>query len=547
MIKKFVNEKILNGSPTQSIAAAAFIISVAGVASRVLGLFRDRILASQFGAGDTLDIYYAAFRVPDTVYNLLVLGALSAAFIPVFTDLISNDQEDEAWKLSSGILNIGVVILILLAIILIIFMPYLMRLIIPGFSEDKMEEVIMFTRLMMLSPIFLGISSVFGGILVSFKKFLVYSLAPILYNLGIIIGAVFLVKFMGPIGLAWGVVLGSFLHMLIQLPAVKFSGFKYEPLSLEAGKSFYIKRVVKLMIPRTLGIAANQINLLVITIFASTMAVGSLAIFNFANNIQSAPIGLFGIAFAIAVFPTLSSCAAREAYDDFVKNFSQAFRQILFFIIPLSVFIVILRAQLVRVVLGSGKFDWEDTTLTLSVLGVLALSLFAQSLIPLLTRAFYSLQNTKTPLFIALFSEAVNIIAVVILKDRYQVLGLAIAFSIASVVNMFLLLTILRSRFDDFDERNIFKAVMKISLAALVAGLAVQYLKYFVNNFVNLDTFMGIFIQLIISGSVGGAIYISMSYFLKLEEFYYFKRSITKRIFRVKDKIVEDTGRVGGL
>lgn len=547
MIKKFVNEKILNGSPTQSITAAAFIISIAGIASRALGLLRDRILASQFGAGDTLDIYYAAFRVPDTIYNLLVLGALSAAFIPVFTELISTDHEEEAWNLSSGILTLGVMIVFFVALFVFAFTPLLMKLITPGFSAEKINTAVIFTRIMMISPILLGISAVFGGILVSFKKFLVYSLAPIMYNIGIIIGAVFFVKLMGPIGLAWGVVLGALLHMAIQFPAIKFSGFKYRPIFLEAARDYYIKKVVKLMIPRTLGIAAGQINLLVITIFASTMAVGSLAIFNFANNIQSAPIGLFGIAFAIAVFPTLSSCASRQSHDEFVKNFSQAFRQIMFFIIPLSVFIVILRAQLVRVVLGAGKFDWEDTELTLSVLGVLAMSLFAQSLIPLLTRAFYALQNTKIPFYIALFSEAINIIAVIILKDKYQVLGLAVAFSIASVVNMFLLLTILRTQFDDFDEKNIFKSVLKISLAALLAGTVVQYLKYFVNNFVNLDTFLGIFTQLAISGSVGGAIYIFASYFLKLEEFYYFKRSVTRRIFRIKDEISEDPGKVGGL
>ncbi|GBE17285.1 putative peptidoglycan biosynthesis protein MurJ [bacterium BMS3Abin15] len=547
MIRRFVNNKIFNSSPTQSITMAAFIISLAGIASRILGLVRDRILASQFGAGDTLDIYYAAFRVPDLVYNLLVLGALSAAFIPVFTGLVSRDDKKEAWKLSSGVLTIGVIVISLVSVMLAILAPYLMKLVTPGFSEAKVAEAVMFTRIMFLSPLLLGISAVFGGILVSFKKFLVYSLAPIMYNIGIIIGAVFFVKIMGPIGLAWGVVLGAVLHMVIQYPAVKHSGFKYKLMISEALRNSNLKRVVYLMIPRTMGVAATQINLLIITIFASMLATGSLTVFNFANNIQSAPLGLFGIAFAIAVFPTLSSLAAKGDKREFVKNFSQAFRQILFFIIPLSVFIVILRAQLVRVVLGSGKFDWEDTILTFEVLGILALSLFAQSLIPLLTRSFYALQNTKTPFYIALFSETINILIVLMLIGKYQLMGLAVAFSVASVVNMALLLSALRAKFDNLDDKNIIKSVLKISIASLVAGIAVQYLKHFVNNYVDLETFIGVFIQLIASGGAGLMIFILASYLLKLEEFHYFRRSITKRLFKAKDKIEEGTGEVGGL
>lgn len=547
MIRRFVNNKIFNSSPTQSITMAAFIIFSAGITSRILGLLRDRILASQFGAGDTLDIYYAAFRIPDLIYNLLVLGALSAAFIPIFTGLVSRDNKEEAWKLSSGMLTLGVIIISLLSIILAILAPYIMKLITPGFSESKVAEAVMFTRIMFLSPLLLGISAIFGGILVSFKKFLVYSLAPIMYNIGIIIGAVFFVKIMGPIGLAWGVILGAGLHMLIQYPAVKHSGFKYKLIISEVIKNSNLRRVIRLMIPRTMGVAVNQINLLIITIFASMLATGSLTVFNFANNIQSAPLGLFGIAFAIAVFPTLSSFAAKNNKEEFIKNFSQAFRQILFFIIPLSVFIVILRAQLVRVVLGSGKFDWEDTILTFEVLGILALSLFAQSLVPLLTRSFYALQNTKTPFYIALFSEAINILIVVMLIGKYQLIGLAVAFSVASIVNMILLLSALRIKLDSLDDKNIIKSVFKISVASLIAGVAVQYLKHFVNNYVDLDTFIGIFIQLMVSGGVGVMIFILASYFLKMEEFYYFKKSIIKRLFKAKNKIEEGTGEVGGL
>ncbi len=370
MIKKLINNKIFSGKPTESVAAAAVIIAVAGIASRVLGLFRDRILAAQFGAGDTLDVYYAAFRIPDLVYNLLVLGALSAAFIPVFTSLHSTEREDDGWKLASGILNLQTIAVFFISGAFALFAPWIMHIITPGFSNEKIATAAVFSRIMFLSPLLLGVSAIFGGILISFKKFMIYSIAPIFYNVGIIIGALVFVPMLGPIGLAWGVVLGAGLHMLTQYPAAKHSGFRYIPMSFSILKYQHIKKVIRLMIPRALGIAVNQVNLLIITIFASTLAAGSLTIFTFANNIQATPVSLFGSSFAIAVFPLLSIYAAKDNKKDFLGNFSKTLRQILFFIIPLSIVLVVLRAQIVRVILGAGKFDWEDTILTFQTLGL---------------------------------------------------------------------------------------------------------------------------------------------------------------------------------
>lgn len=547
MIKKFVNNKILNGKPTESITAAAFIIAVSGFASRFLGLFRDRVLASQFGAGDTLDAYYAAFRIPDLLYNLLILGALSAAFIPVFTGLISNNKEEDGWELVSGMMNIIIFILIISAAVMAIFAPFIIRLITPGFSGEKMQLTVILTRIMFLSPVFLGISAIFGGVLVSLKKFLIYSIAPIMYNLGIIVGALFFVKLMGPAGLALGVILGALLHMLIQYPAVKFSGFKFKPILFGAFKNEHIKKIIRLMIPRTMGIAVSQINLLVITIFASTLASGSLAVFNFANNIQSFPLGIFGVSFAVAVFPTLSACASRGTTEKFVENFSKTFRKIIFFIIPLSVLILLLRAQLVRVILGSGHFNWEDTVLTFETLGFLTISLFAQCLIPLLARAFYAIHNTKTPFYVALASEAVNIILVIMLIKNYAISGLAIAFSAASILNMALLFAILRKKIGYLDEKNILASSSKVLLASTVAGLVVQILKHAISQFANIDTFIGIFAQLTISGGIGIIVFLLMSWIFKIEEFFHFKNSISKKIFRTKEQINEITEETDGM
>ena len=547
MIKKFVKSKLLNENPTQSVAAAAVIISLAGLASRVLGLFRDRILAGQFGAGDTLDAYYAAFRVPDFIYNIMIMGALSAAFIPVFTELMAKKNEDEAWEFSSGILSLQILITAVVSVILVIFAPLLMRLITPGYVGAKMDLTVTLTRIMFLSPILMGISGIVGGALVSLKKFVIYSFAPIFYNVGIIIGALFLVKPFGPAGLAWGVVLGALLQLFVQYPSAAFSGFYFRPMFFSAWKNPSVRKMLKLTVPRTLTIAASQINLTIITIYASTLASGSLAVFNFANNIQSGPLGLFGVSFAIAVFPTLGALAAKDNLEEFIRAFSRTFRQILFFVIPISVFLYVLRAQTVRVILGTGKFNWDNTILTFNVMGLLALSLFAQSLLPLLTRAFYALQNTKIPLYITIVSEAVTLLLVILLIKPYGVYGLAIAFSLSSIVNMSLLIIFLRKKLPNVDGAVIMDSTLRILLASAIGGGAAQIAKTFVGTQGELDTFMAVLTQLLVAGSVGLLAFAVASYYLKVKEFFQFSRSIHGKIFKAKKMIGESTGEVGGI
>ncbi|HUD09060.1 MAG TPA: murein biosynthesis integral membrane protein MurJ [Candidatus Saccharimonadales bacterium] len=516
---KSLQKKFLNSSPSSSVASAAFVIAMAGILSRVLGLFRDRILASHFGAGDTLDIYYAAFRVPDLVYNLLILGALSAAFIPVFTSLIAKDEEKEAWELVNVFLTTALIFLIVIAAIFALFAPQLMKLITPGFSGDKLQGVAMLTRIMFLSPIFLGISGIFG--------------------------AVFLVKPFGIAGLAWGVVIGAFLHMVVQYPNVKMVGLKYFPrLSL---KNRNFRKVITLMIPRTMGLAVTQINLLVVTIIASTLAAGSISIFNFANNLQSFPIGIFAIPFAIAVFPILSHHAARDERDVFIHNFSKTFRQILFFIIPASILILVLRAQIVRIILGAGKFNWDDTILTFQALGIFAVSLFAQATIPLLARAFYALHNTRVPFLAGIGGEAMNLAAALILSRYYGILGLVWAFSLSSIVEMFLLIFILRNKLEYLDDKKIISVIFKISLSALAAGLIAQLAKYLIEPYINLDTFLGVFWQMTFAGGLGVAVYFALAHFFNLEELHYLKKLFSTRIFRLRPPLPEDPTEASGI
>lgn len=525
-------------SESRTVGTAAFVIAFAGIASRFLGFLRDRVLASQFGAGDVLDAYYAAFRLPDLIYGLLVLGALSAAFVPVFTELLTKEKREAAWRLTSGVLHTTLFSVGCFSLLGILFAPLLTHFLAPGFHDEKKELVTSLTRIMLLSPLFLSVSAVFGGVLVSFKQFAAYSFAPVFYNVGIIFGALFLTSIFGPAGLAWGVVIGSFLHMMAQYPAMRRAGFQHYAGLLAAWRDENVRRVLKLMIPRSLGMAVNQVSLLVMTIFASTLVSGSLAAFTLANNIQSVPLGLFGIAFSLAAFPALSLFAAKKGDKDFFLMFAETGRKILFFVVPISLFIIIFRAQCVRVILGSGNFDWQDTIATFEVLKFLAISLFAQSLIPLFARAFFALQNTKTPLYIALFSEAIHIALIPLLLPYYEVQGLAIAFSISSILNFSLLYFFLRRKLSFWEDAIIVVPVMKIVLASLLAGAVAQISKsVFALTTDELDTFVEVFLQLISGFAIGGGAYILFSYWLKVEELERVRRFFLSRVFRQPETV----------
>jgi putative peptidoglycan lipid II flippase len=523
MIKRLFCSKI------DSITAAASLVAVSSLVSRALGIIRDRILAGKFGAGDDLDIYYAAFRIPDLVYNLIVLGALSAGFIPIFTTLIKEEKKSsknhEAWELASNILNILLVAIMILSLIGIVIAPYLMKWITPGFDGEKMASTIALTRIMFLSPILLGASSVLGGVLQSFKRFFLYSLSPVFYNLGIIIGALWLVPIWGMYGLAWGVLLGSVLHLLIQVPAIISVGFKYR-FTFQFTK--LVRSVARMMTARTLTLAITQINLVVITIIASTLVSGSLAVFNLANNLQSFPIGIFGISFAIAVFPVLSA----HAFDrsKLVGYFSKTMRQILFFVIPATVLMIVLRAQIVRVILGSGKFDWQDTIMTIDSLTFFAISFFAQATIPLLNRMFYARHNSKTPFYIGLISVAVNVLLSWQFSKTMGVAGLALAFSIANAINFLCLMLVLHYEVGRLDEFRIVIATFKFSVAAMSAGIVAQAFKIGVEPFVSLTKFWGIFAQGIIAGIAGILMYLLVCSLLGTQEWHDLWNSLKCRL-----------------
>lgn len=526
--------KILNGQ-AKSITGAALIIAGATLISRLVGLLRDRIFAHNFGVGQVMDAYYAAFKIPDLVYNLLIVGALSAGFIPTFTKLFTNSGENKspAWKLANNILNITGAALLVLSALGVILAPYYAPIIAPGFGDYPRQLVTQFTRIMFGSTFLLGLSMVIGGILQSLKAFFLYSLAPIFYNLGIILGVAVFVPWFGISGIAWGVVAGAAMHFGAQTYSAYANGYRWQWIFDLKDKN--TKIIGRLMIPRTLGLALNQLNLVIVTVLASTLPAGSVAVFNFASNLQGVPVGIFGIAFALAVFPVLSAAVAQNNEEEFIKNLSATTRQILFLIIPLSIIIMLLRAQIVRVVLGTGEFNWSATINTADALALFSLSLFAQSLIPLFTRAFYALANTKTPFIIGVIAELITIIASLLLMKPLGVAGLALAFSLGSIINLVILYIALRQITGNLDEDRVFASFFKIAAAAIPMALTIQYLKYPLAKIFNLDYFSGVLGQGLLASLAGLAIYGLICYLLKVPELLQLKEALTRRWLQPKN------------
>lgn len=540
---------------TKTITSSAAVLAIATLISRALGLVRDGLLAGRFGAGVKTDIYFAAFRIPDLIYNILIAGGLVVAFLPLFSEYYSKNKE-KAWEVVNYILNTFLVLLVLICLALFFFTPSLLKIIAPGFSSSQRELAVSLTRLMFLSPIFFGLSSVFSGILHYFNRFLVYSLAPLLYNLGIIFGILFLAPKFGVLGVGLGVVLGAFLHFAIQVPSAKRCGFRYR--FLISFKKPAIRRAFRLMVPRSFAMAGQQINLIVITAIASTITTGSIAIFNFANNIRYLPIGLIGVPFAIASFPALSKGFAGGKKELFLKNFSRTFREILFFVTPFSLLMFILRAHLVRLILGTlGKeFGWWETRLTAACLGLFCLGIFGASLIVFLSRAFFALKNTKTPALIILAGVALNIglsfFLVWVLGfsnffseflrsalrlsniENIAVIGLGLAFSLALIFQFLLLLIFFFKKINKLWSssttvlKEIWVSFEKVVLASLAMSGFTYLTLYLIAGLVNTKTVLGLFLQTLGAGLIAALVYIGVAFLLRSAEVYNLKLLLKK-------------------
>ncbi|OQB06333.1 MAG: putative peptidoglycan biosynthesis protein MurJ [bacterium ADurb.Bin212] len=512
--------KLFNGE--NSVRSASVILVITLALSNILGLLRDHLLARYIETSN-LDVYFASFRIPDLVFNFLILGAIFSALVPVFSDYRAKNEIKEAWKIVNTVLNLAVILMIASAILIYFLMPYLVYIVVPDFPAEKIAQTVKLSRIIMLTPIFFSASYIVSGVLNSYNRFFAYSLAPLVYNLSIIAGIVILGKSKGVEGVAYFVVIGAMLHLLIQIPSVIKIGFKYQWITDYKNKA--VQKIFKLMLPRTVGLGANQILLLVYTSIASYLAAGSISAFNFANNIQTVPTVVFGGSMATAIFPTLTMAISKSENDKFCFYLNKTIRTISYILIPISIIIFLLRAQIIRLVLGAGYFAWADTTATAATLGYFSLSLLPQGLIPLFARAFYATKDTKTPMYIGLVSTAMGILFAVLLTPTYSVAGLAMAFGVSSLLNAMLLYIGLQRISCYKPDKKILVSFIKILTISLIMAIVLQFSKHFIDDYVNMSTFFGVLTQSISAFIIAVLSYVLLSKLTGLEELnWVFKR-----------------------
>lgn len=531
-----------------TVGSAAFVLISMVAASRVLGLVRDRLLSARF-APDELGVYFAAFRLPNLIFELLVMGALTSAFIPVFTKYLSHNKEKEAWRVAATLINVSIIVLFIFSIPVFVWTEAISRFLAPGFSSDQIVQMTAFTRFMIgfqITPLLVG--NFFTGILQSYNLFLIPALAPVVYNVGIIAGIIVLTPMLGLWAPVVGVSLGAILFMAIQLPLLLRIGYRH---SLETNpKVPGVTEVAHLMGPRTLGLAVSQIDTTVDLMLASLLGSRMVTIFNFAQHLQQLPVGLFGATVAQAALPLLSKQLASDNMDEFKKTLSRALHQILFFVLPASALFIVLRIPMVRLVFGAARFDWEATVLTGMTLSTFSISLFAQSISHVLARGFYALYDSKTPVTIGIVAIAVNTILSIIFIQamKLPIWSLGLSTSVASFVNAALLLWFLDRRVGRFHRWELLGPPIKMTVAATITGVALYIpLKLLDQLVFDTTRVLGLLLLTGVSGSIGLATYLFLSWVMGVGEVRFFL-SLLKRVKRLRI-LFEPAGEVinGGM
>jgi len=501
---------------------AAFLLGLSAIASQLLGLVRDRLLAGTFGAGTTLDVYYSAFRVPDLIYVSIASFVSVTVLIPFIMEGLTAGRQLETRQFINQLFSVFLVVMAVVSVAAFLLMPILARIVAPGFNTAQTDLLVTLSRVLLLSPVFLGLSNLFGGVTQGLRRFFVYAASPIFYNLGIIAGVIVFYPFFGTVGLAYGVALGALFHLAVQLPIIYQTGFW--PRLVWPTDWQPIKEVVLTSFPRTITLGAHQLALLALMALASTFGVGAIAVFNLAWNLQSVPLAIVGVSYSVAAFPALARLFAQGERATFLKQIKTATRHIAFWSMIATVFFIVLRAQVVRVILGSGQFGWTETRLVAAALAIFAMSVAAQSLVLLLVRGYYAAGRTMVPLFVNTLSSLLVIAAAFLYSFFFanwpfsrwfleallrvgdvpgtEVLLLPLAFSTGLLVNLAVLWHFFHRDFGSLGAAV--RASLWQSFAAATFGgfVAYQVLSILANR-LDLDTFRGIFTQGLGAGLTG--------------------------------------------
>lgn len=545
MVHKLLSRsQTLFNRQSNSILSAAAIIGLSFLGSAFLGLIRNRLLASTFFGGleGDLDVYFAAFVIPDTLFQLLVVGAVSASFIPLYQEY-SEQSDSKANRLANSALTFIGVIFILLSLVTAIFARPIAGLV-SNFSATKLELMASLIRIMTFAQILFVFSSFFTGILQAHKRFLIPALAPILYNLGTIIGILALSDRFGIYSAAIGVVFGSLLHVVVQIPSLIFLGFIPRPLW--GAEMAGVWEMIRLMPPRALALGLDQVERWVAVNLASSLVSGSLSIFTFARQLYVLPISLFGVSLSQATFPTLASDAVKADKSQFISTLTKSLMQIFFFALPASVLILVLRIPLVRLAFGARSFPWDATLETGRALAILSLSIAPQAATLTLTRALHALKDTKTSLYIGFYTMVFFVLISKGLGIIYgnNIFWICLALSLGNLLDFLLTYLAIRKKLGHF---NIFTKILKTLGITLVMGFSLWIPMRLLDQFV-FDTTRTIplVILTLVVGLVGFGVYYSLGYLIGVEEIADVNQIIRKlgnwrKILASSDEVIDST------
>ncbi len=457
------------------LAGATAIVGAAFVVSRVLGQLREIVIAAQFGTSSDYAVYVQSFRLPDTLFLLIISGVVGSAFIPVFTELMAKGKEEAAWRLTSTMINLSVVVLALGGLVLALLAPGLVALIIaPGWADqpELQTRVVDLTRILMLSPLFLGLGGWAQGVLNARNRFTLSALAPIAYNCCIIFGALVFIPIWGLQGLVYGVVLGALLHFLVQVPGLIAVGMRYSPARINL-QDEGVREVSRLIGPRLIGQGAYQANIIAIGAIGSNMLPERLSAFNYAYLLMLLPFGVIALSLATVIFPTMAAQFGRGALDELKRTLAGALRLVIFLIVPAALGLGLLRTSIVTLLFQFGAFNNGSTALVSDALGWFSWGLLGYCVLEILTRGYYAMQDTRTPVLLALGSMALTITlaagAVFVVHTDHT--GLAFSLALATTLEAAALYLILRRRLGGLDDARIGRSALISLLAATEMGL----------------------------------------------------------------------------
>ncbi|KAB2952405.1 murein biosynthesis integral membrane protein MurJ [Heliorestis acidaminivorans] len=489
---------------------------IAMLISRILGFVREAVIGAKFGQNEITDAYIAAFTLPDFLYFLLVGGALSAAFIPVFSSYIATQNEKEACYVGSSFINAMILAITVGVILGIIFTPYLIPLVAYDFKGETLENAIFLTRIMFPSVLFTSLAGLAMGVLNSHRHFLMPAVGSVVYNVVIILCGLLLADQFGIAAFSIGVVLGAMANFLIQVPMLRKVGFRYSftlDLSHEG-----VRRIGKLMIPAIIGLSVLQFQEIITQNLASALEAGSITALRFANRLMQLPLGVFAIAISVAIFPTLTHSAARQEWTEFRQNLSLGLRSVIFITLPAAVGMAILRVPIVQVLFEHGKFDHFATLTTASVLLFFLIGLFAQGANQLLPRIFYAIQRPQIPVRISIVVLIVNTVLSLLFIPYLGASGLALAFSISAFVAFGLSLVIARKALGGIDGKKLLFSIGKSAVASAVMALVLKVSLLFLPYIFDISTKIGLIAFLVVAVTIGAFVYAIIAMSLKMEE-----------------------------